>query len=183
MQTVIVMAHRKPFTTACPARQGLLAVPGQHRTQPCVAQQQPAPQKGAENDAKDDGKPAILVPYMRGDRAAEIARQQDGTQRRGPLTVLVGADARPDPQPAHPAPQGVVAPGQAITVEEDPLTAEGVRAVFSAWTVNHGVIAVKTCWSWGVKNDLLPFNPLQKVQKLDTEGRERTFTQCEFLAL
>jgi integrase len=53
----------------------------------------------------------------------------------------------------------------------------------SPWTVNHGVIAVKTCWSWGVKNDLLPFNPLQKVQKLDTEGRERTFTQTEFLAL
>lgn len=32
----------------------------------------------------------------------------------------------------------------------------------SPWTVNHGVIAVKTCWSWGVKNDPLPFNPLQK---------------------
>ena len=57
-------------------------VPGQHRTQPCVAHQQPASQKGAENDAKDDGKPAILVPYMRSDRAAEMARQQDGTQRR-----------------------------------------------------------------------------------------------------
>jgi hypothetical protein len=27
-----------------------------------------------------------------------------------------------------------------------------------------------------VKNDLLPFNPLQKVQKLDTEGRERRET-------
>src|SRR5262245_14053696 len=83
MKTVIVMGHRKPFTTACPARQCQLAVPGQHRTQPCVAQQQPAPPEGAENEAKDDGKPAILAPYMRGDRAAEIARQQDGTQRRG----------------------------------------------------------------------------------------------------
>jgi integrase len=53
----------------------------------------------------------------------------------------------------------------------------------SPWTVNHAIIAVKTCWSWGVKNDLLPVNPLQKVQKLDAEGRERTFTQEEFLAL
>ena len=34
-----------------------------------------------------------------------------------------------------------------------------------------------------MKNDLLPVNPLQKVQKLDAEGRERTFTQAEFLAL
>src|SRR5262249_56158117 len=99
MKTVIVMPPRKPFTTACPARQGLLAVPGQHRTQPCVAQQQPAPQKGAENDARDDGKPAILVPYMRGDRAAEIARQQDGTQRRGVRDQLEdGAAGEHDPE-------------------------------------------------------------------------------------
>jgi integrase len=42
---------------------------------------------------------------------------------------------------------------------------------------------VKTCWSWGLKNDFLPFNRLQKVQKLDAEGRERTFTPEEFLAL
>ncbi len=46
----------------------------------------------------------------------------------------------------------------------------------SPWTVNHAIISVKTCWSWGFKNDFLPVNPLQKVQKLDTEGRERTFT-------
>src|SRR5262249_43206743 len=45
----------------------------------------------------------------------------------------------------------------------------------SPWTVNHAVVAVKTCWSWGVKNDLLPADPLQKVQKLDAEGRERMF--------
>lgn len=51
----------------------------------------------------------------------------------------------------------------------------------SPWTVNHGIIAVKTCWSWAVKNDLLPVNLLQKVQKLDAEGRERTFTPDEFL--
>jgi integrase len=49
--------------------------------------------------------------------------------------------------------------------------------------VNHAIIAVKTCWSWGLKNDLLPLNPLQKVQKLHAEGRERTFTPEEFLAL
>ncbi len=41
MKTVIVMAHLKPFTTACPARQGRLTVSGQQRTQPCVAPQQP----------------------------------------------------------------------------------------------------------------------------------------------
>jgi integrase len=53
----------------------------------------------------------------------------------------------------------------------------------SPWTINHAIVAVKTCWSWGLKNDYLPFNRLQKVQKLDAEGRERTFTQAEFLAL
>jgi integrase len=53
----------------------------------------------------------------------------------------------------------------------------------SHWTVNHAIVAVKTCWSWGFKNDLLPVNPLQKVQKLDVEGRERTFTPEEFLGL
>jgi len=53
----------------------------------------------------------------------------------------------------------------------------------SPWTVNHAIISVKTCWSWSVKNDFLAVNPLQKVQKLDTEGRERTFTQKEFLSL
>ncbi len=53
----------------------------------------------------------------------------------------------------------------------------------SPWTVNHAIVAVKTCWSWGLKNDFLPFNRLQKVQKLDAEGRERTFTADEFLAL
>jgi integrase len=58
-----------------------------------------------------------------------------------------------------------------------------VKQKLSACTVNHAIISVKTCWSWAVKNDLLPHNPLQKVQKLDTEGRERTFTQDEFLAL
>ena len=58
-----------------------------------------------------------------------------------------------------------------------------VQPGVSPWTVNHAVIAVKTCWSWGLKNDLLLANPLQKVQKLDAEGRERTFTQEEFLAL
>lgn len=58
-----------------------------------------------------------------------------------------------------------------------------VKARFSPCTVNHAIIAVKTSWSWAVKNDFLPHNPLQKVQKLDTEGRERTFSQEEFLAL
>lgn len=52
-------------------------------------------------------------------------------------------------------------------------------------TVNHPNVAVKTCWSWAFKQDppLLPSNPLQRVQKLDVEGRERTFTPDEFLAL
>jgi integrase/recombinase XerD len=53
----------------------------------------------------------------------------------------------------------------------------------SPWTINHAVVAVKTCWSWGQKNDFLPFNRLQKVQKLDAEGRERTFSPEEFLNL
>ncbi len=52
-------------------------------------------------------------------------------------------------------------------------------------TVNHAIVAVKVCWSWAVKQEpaLLLSNPLQKVQKLDAEGRERTFTRNEFLAL
>lgn len=47
----------------------------------------------------------------------------------------------------------------------------------SPWTVNHAVVAVKTCWSWAIKQEppLLPSNPLKNVQKLDAEGRERTF--------
>jgi integrase len=55
----------------------------------------------------------------------------------------------------------------------------------SPWTVNHAVVAVKTCWSWAMKQEppLLPKNPLQRVQKLDAEGRERTFTPGEFLML
>jgi hypothetical protein len=53
----------------------------------------------------------------------------------------------------------------------------------SPWTINHALVAVKTCWSWGLKNDFLPFNRLQKVQKLDAEGRERTFTPKEFLGV
>ncbi len=47
-------------------------------------------------------------------------------------------------------------------------------------TVNHAIVAVKTCWSWGLKHDLLPRNPLQKVPKLHAEGRERVFTGDEF---
>ncbi len=52
-------------------------------------------------------------------------------------------------------------------------------------TVNHAVIPVKVCWSWAVKQEppLLPSNPLKNVQTLDAEGRERTFTADEFLAL
>lgn len=53
----------------------------------------------------------------------------------------------------------------------------------SPWTVNHAIISVKTCWSWAVKNDFSAVNPLQKVQKLDAEGRERTFSPDEFLTL
>jgi integrase len=60
-----------------------------------------------------------------------------------------------------------------------------VKKGLATCTVNHAVIAVKVCWSWAVKQELplLPSNPLQRVQKLDAEGRERTFTADEFLAL
>jgi integrase len=58
-----------------------------------------------------------------------------------------------------------------------------VRAGRKPCTVNHAIVTVQTCWNWGVKNELLPANPLTKVEKLFAEGRERTFTPEEFLAL
>ena len=66
----------------------------------------------------------------------------------------------------------------ALDLEEwkEALAREG----YSPCTVNHAIVAVKTCWSWGTRYDLLPRNPLQKVQKLDSESRERTFTAEEF---
>jgi integrase len=53
----------------------------------------------------------------------------------------------------------------------------------SNWTINHAIVAVKVCWSWAVKYDLLSLNPLAKVQKLDTDGRSRVFTADEFRSL
>lgn len=47
-------------------------------------------------------------------------------------------------------------------------------------TVNHVIIAVQTCWNWGVKHDLLVSNPLAKVEKLHVEGRQRVLTPEEF---
>jgi hypothetical protein len=47
-------------------------------------------------------------------------------------------------------------------------------------TVNHAIIAVQTAWNWGVRNEVLPSNPLNKVEKLFTEGRQRILTPDEF---
>lgn len=50
-------------------------------------------------------------------------------------------------------------------------------------TLNHAVVAVKRCWSWGTENELLPRNPLARVKKLYAEGRERIFTPDELRLL
>lgn len=50
-------------------------------------------------------------------------------------------------------------------------------------TLNHAIVAVKRCWSWGTENELLPRNPLARVKKLYAEGRERIFTTEEFRLL
>jgi integrase len=70
---------------------------------------------------------------------------------------------------------------QALDLEE--WKANLAQRDLSPWTANHAVVAVKTCWSWGLKNGLLRGNTLQKVQKLVAEGRERTLTPAEFLSL
>jgi integrase len=58
-----------------------------------------------------------------------------------------------------------------------------VKAGKKPCTVNHAIIAVQTCWNWAVRNELLPSNPLGKVEKLFTEGRQRVLTLDEFRAL
>jgi integrase len=58
-----------------------------------------------------------------------------------------------------------------------------VREGYKPCTTNHYVVAVQTCWSWGVKNDLLASNPLAKVEKLHAEGRQRVMTAEEFRSL
>ena len=50
-------------------------------------------------------------------------------------------------------------------------------------SINHAIVAVKTCWSWGFKNELLVANPLRRVPKLFAEGRERVLTADEFRTL
>lgn len=61
--------------------------------------------------------------------------------------------------------------------------AELVKQGYAPFTVNHGIVAVQTCWNWGVKMDLLFQNPFRKVEKLDAEGRERILLPEEFSAL
>lgn len=58
-----------------------------------------------------------------------------------------------------------------------------VRSGKKPCTVNHAVIAVQTCWNWGVRNELLPSNPLTKVEKLHAEGRQRVLTPAEFRSM
>jgi integrase len=55
-----------------------------------------------------------------------------------------------------------------------------VKAGKKPCTINHAIIAVQTCWNWGVKHELLTTNPLAKVEKLHAEGRKRVITSEEF---
>src|SRR5262245_6475321 len=50
-------------------------------------------------------------------------------------------------------------------------------------TVNHAIVAVQTCWNWGVKNELLPSSPFAKVEKLHTDGRQRVLMPEELRLL
>jgi integrase len=61
--------------------------------------------------------------------------------------------------------------------------ADLVKSGLKPCTVNHAVIAVQTCWNWSVKNEILQGNPLAKVEKLFTEGRQRVLTPEEFRGL
>jgi integrase len=58
-----------------------------------------------------------------------------------------------------------------------------VKSGLKPCTVNHAVIAVQTCWNWAVKNGILLANPLARVEKLFTEGRQRVLTPEEFRGL
>jgi integrase len=58
-----------------------------------------------------------------------------------------------------------------------------VKEGYKPCSVNHYVVAVQTCWNWGGKNDLLPSNPLAKVEKLHAEGRQRVLTPDECRSL
>jgi integrase len=55
-----------------------------------------------------------------------------------------------------------------------------VKAGRKPCTVNHAIVAVQTCWNWGVRNELLTANPLVRVEKLHAEGRRRVMTSDEF---
>lgn len=59
------------------------------------------------------------------------------------------------------------------------LVEQGLRPC----SVNHGLVAVQRCWNWALDNDVLPSNPLRKVEHLPTEGRERVATPAEFRSL
>jgi integrase len=55
-----------------------------------------------------------------------------------------------------------------------------VKAGRKPCTVNHAIIALQTCWNWGVRNEILTSNPLVRVEKLHAEGRRRVMTSDEF---
>jgi integrase len=54
-----------------------------------------------------------------------------------------------------------------------------VKEGYKPCSINHHIVAVQTCWNWSVKMDLLPANPLRKVEKLPVEGRQRVLTPDE----
>src|SRR5262249_44518552 len=70
-----------------------------------------------------------------------------------------------------------------VALDLERWKADLVKKDYSPTTVNQHIIAVQTCWNWGVKMDLFFQSPFRKVEKLDAEGRERILMPEEFSAL
>jgi integrase len=57
------------------------------------------------------------------------------------------------------------------------------RQRYKPKTVNNALIALRACWNWGVRFDLVAENPFSKVTPLHAQGRRRLVTDKEFRAL